>query len=255
MSGKVAGTLRVPSPSQQRHTECACYFPVAAGGRVMLGRVLLAPFQWLAWLLLRAVFALRYRVRVVGKSEVFKKRGSYLILPNHPALADSPLIIAHLWPAFRARPLLLETNFQNPILAPFGWLLGAIRMPDLTKASAENKQRAEAAVATVIAALKAGDNVILWPSGKLSRDGPERIGGARTAADVLAAMPEVTVVLARTRGLYGSMFSFADREPFIASGLLKGLGLVLANLILFVPRRRVTVTLEAFAPEDRPPLP
>ena len=34
------------------------------------------------------------------------------------------------------RPLLLETNFQNPVLAPFAWLLNAIRMPDLEKASA-----------------------------------------------------------------------------------------------------------------------
>jgi long-chain-fatty-acid--[acyl-carrier-protein] ligase len=221
----------------------------------MLGRVILAPFRWLAWLILRALFALRYRVRVVGKGEVFKKPGPYLILPNHPALADPPLVIAHLWPSFQFRPMLLETNFQNPILAPFGWLLRAIKVPELTKASAENKRRAEEAVAEVIAALKAGDSVVLWPSGKLSRDGSERLGGARTAADVLAAMPGVTVVLARTRGVYGSMFSFADREPFIGRDLARGAGWLLANLLFFAPRRRVTITLEAFPPDERPPLP
>ncbi len=221
----------------------------------MIGRVLLWPLRWGAWLILRVLFAVRYRVRVVGEPEVFKKPGPYLIMPNHPGLVDPPLLIGHLWPAFKARPLLLETNFKNPILAPFGWLLRAIRMPEIAKASAENKQRAEAAVEAVIAALKAGDNVILWPSGKLSRDGSEKMGGARTAADVLAAIPGITVVLARTRGVYGSMFSFADTEPFIASGLLRGIGLVLANLIFFAPRRHVTVTLEAFTSSERPPLP
>lgn len=221
----------------------------------MPGRLLLRPLQWAVWVFLRALFALRYRVRVVGKPEVFQKPGPYLILPNHPALSDPPNVIAHLWPAFKFRPLLLETNFQNPALAPFGWLLGAVKMPDLSKASAESKQRAETAVAALVEALKAGENVILWPSGKLSRDGSERIGGARTAADVLAAVPGVTVVLARTRGLYGSIFSFADREPHVGSGLVQAVGLLLANLFLFAPRRRATVTLEAFTAGERPPLP
>jgi long-chain-fatty-acid--[acyl-carrier-protein] ligase len=211
--------------------------------------------RWAGWAFLRLVFSLRYRVRVVGKPDVFKKPGPYLILPNHPGLVDPPLLITHLWPAFKMRPLLLETNFQNPITAPFGWLLRAIKMPDTSKPSAEVKARAGDAVAGVIAALQAGENVILWPGGKLSRDGSERIGGARTAADVLAAVPGVTVVMARTRGVYGSMFSFADTEPFVLSGLLRGAKLLLANLLVFAPRRRVTVTLEAFTPDERPPLP
>ena len=183
----------------------------------MFGRVILAPFRWLAWLILRTLFALRYRVKVVGKREVFEKPGPYLLLPNHPGLVDPPLVISHLWPSFQFRPMLLETNFKNPVLAPFGWLLRAIKVPELVKASSENQRRAEEAVAEVIATLKAGENVVLWPSGRLSRDGSERMGGARTAADVLAALPGVTVVLARTRGVYGSMFSFADGEPFIGA--------------------------------------
>jgi len=221
----------------------------------MLGQILLFLPRWAAWLFLRVLFALRYRVKVVGKPEVFAKPGPYLILPNHPGLVDPPNLIAHLWPAFQVRPLLLETNFRNPLLAPFGWLLRAIKMPDTSMASSENKQRAEKAVADVIAALKAGENVILWPGGKLSRDGSERIGGARTAADVLAAYPAVTVVLARTRGVYGSMFSFADGEPYIGPTLFRGFWLLLANLLVFAPRRRVTVTLEAFPADTRPALP
>ena len=213
---------------------------------------MLRPLQWMLWLVMRLCLACRYRVRVIGKPAVFQKPGPYLILPNHPALADPPNLIVHLWPTFKMRPLLLESNFKNPVLAPFGWILRAINMPDIVKASAEDRQRAEAAVAEVIASLKAGENVILWPSGRLSRDGSERIGGARTAADVLAAVPSVTVVLARTRGLYGSMFSWADGKPALLPGILKAFGLWLANLLVFAPRRQVTVTLEAFGPTERP---
>ena len=192
------------------------------------------------------------RVKVVGKPEVFKKPGPYLIMPNHPAFSDPPNLLVHLWPAFKMRPLLLETNFNNPVLAPFGWLLRSINMPDISRASAEDRRKAESAVGEVIAALKRGENVILWPSGRLSRDGSERLGGARSAADILAAVPNVTVVLARTRGLWGSMFSWADGKPALLPMILKSFGLWIANLFFFTPRRRVTVTLEAFTPDQRP---
>jgi long-chain-fatty-acid--[acyl-carrier-protein] ligase len=125
-------------------------------------------------------------------------------------------------------------------------------MPDIVRASAEDKRRAEGAVGEVIAALRRGEDVILWPSGRLSRDGSERLGGARTAADVLAAVPNCTVVLARTRGLWGSMFSWADGPPSLMSGFFRGIGLWIANLFVLAPRRKVTVTLEAFGPEQRP---
>ena len=219
----------------------------------MVGRVLVEPLRWFLWALLRFLLSLRYKVRVNGKREVFQKPGPYLFLPNHPSLVDPPNIIVHLWPTFRMRPLLLETNFQNPVLGPFAWFLRAIRLPDLTKASAEDRRRTQQAVDEVVAALKAGENVILWPSGRISRDGSEQLGGARAAADVLAAMPNVTVVLVRTRGLAGSMFGWADGKPRpILSILARGFGLLLANLIFFTPRRRVTVTLEAFTPDARP---
>lgn len=208
--------------------------------------------RWLVWVLMRFVFWGRYLVTVVGKDKVLAKPGPYLILPNHPALVDPPNLIAHLWPSFQMRPLLLESNFRNPLLRPFKYVLRSIDMPDIIRASAEDRRRADEAVGEVIASLKRGDNVILWPSGRLSRDGSEKIGGARTAADVLAAVPGVTVVLARTRGLYGSMVSWADGEPELGKGLAKCIGLWLANLMVFAPRRRVTVALEAFTPEERP---
>ena len=214
---------------------------------------MLWPIRWAFWAAVRVLLALRYRLTLHGLDEVGRHPGPYLILPNHPALMDPPNLLVRLWPRFQMRPMLLETNFRNPLLAPIMTLARAIRVPGTDNASAEARQKAEEAVRNVAAALKAGDNVILWPTGRIQRDGMEHVGGARTAADVLAAVPNVTVILVRTRGLWGSMFSCAwgDR-PEIVGTLLKGLGLLLANLLVFAPRRRVNLTLETFPPGSRP---
>lgn len=216
---------------------------------------MLEPIRWMVWLLLRVVLSTRYRLRVKGLAEVRQHPGPYLILPNHPAYADPPNLLMKLWPSFKMRPLFLETNFHNPVLAPFAWILRGIRVPDTEKASAEARQRAEAAANTVVEALGRGENVIVWASGRLSRDGREHLGGARTVADVLAAYPKVTVVLARTRGLWGSLTSYAstaDRQLNLARIMIRAFFLWMANLFVFAPRRNVTVTLEAFGPKDRP---
>ncbi len=215
--------------------------------------MLLQPVRLLVWLWGRILLSLRYWVTVTGRDTALTLPGPYLILPNHTAYADPPNILTHLWLAFRMRPMLLETNFQNPLLAPFGYLLNAIKVPDITSASVEARQRAEAAVGTAIDALKAGDNVILWPSGRLSRDGSEHLGGARSVSDILTAVPNVTVVLVRTRGLWGSSFSWADAtKPNLMRNLLLGAVQLLSNLIVFMPRRRMTMTLEAFPRGKRP---
>ena len=213
---------------------------------------MLGPIRWVVWAVCRVLLTLRYWVTVRGLAEAKCRPGPYLILPNHPAFIDPPNLLVRLWPAFRMRPMFLETNFESPILAPFAWLLRGIRVPDTERASAEARVRAEGAVQAAIDILKAGENVIVWPSGRLLRDGVERLGGARTVADVLAAVPHATVVLVRTRGLWGSSFSWARGELSLGRALARGAGLLLANLLFFAPRRRVTMTLEAFGPADRP---
>ena len=215
--------------------------------------VLLAPLRWLVWGTSQLALTTRYRVKVEGLNRVADYPPPYLFLPNHTAYADPPNVLAALWPRFRVRPLLLETNFQNPLLAAVGWLLRAIKVPDLSSASAAARKRAEGALSAAIEALNSGDNVILWPSGRLTRDGREHLGGARAASDVLAAAPDSTAVLVRVRGLYGSCFSWADpKHPPKVAYFVSAVGWVLSNLMFFTPRRRVTITLEAFPRSKRP---
>jgi acyl-CoA synthetase (AMP-forming)/AMP-acid ligase II/1-acyl-sn-glycerol-3-phosphate acyltransferase/acyl carrier protein len=216
--------------------------------------MLLFPIRWLVWLIGRAVLSLRYRITQVGTAGVRQKPGPYLVLPNHPGYTDPPNILAQFWNLFRFRPVANEVNFQNPILGPFAWLLRTIAVPDMEKSSAEAHQRAQAAVTAVIDALKQSDSVVLWPSGRLSRDGRERLGGTRAVADILAAYPQVTVVLVRTRGLWGSRFGWASGNPgSIVPLMFRGVLTALGSLVFFLPRRSLTMTLEAFTTADRPP--
>ena len=93
--------------------------------------------RYLLWAASRVVLALRYRLRVVGRDAAARHPGPFLVLPNHPAYADPPNVFVGLWPTFKFRPMALETNFQNPVLAPIAWLARAIPVPDTAVAGAE----------------------------------------------------------------------------------------------------------------------
>jgi long-chain-fatty-acid--[acyl-carrier-protein] ligase len=149
--------------------------------------------------------------------------------------------------------MLYEGNFRG-FLYPVMGILNAVRVPGLEEASMSARDRARQAVAGVIEGLRQGDNLILWPAGRLQLEGTERLGGARTVADVLQEVPEAQVVVIRTRGVYGSMFSYAltGRHPSLGRCALAALGQLLANLLFFMPRRRVDVFLE---PVERRELP
>ena len=206
------------------------------------------------WVPYWLIVSLRYRTRVHGAEQLRDLRGPVLVLPNHPTRMDPSVTVTALWPWLRPRPVLYEGNFQNALFYPVMLLLGAIRVPDLSRASSKAQARAEQAIAEVIAALRRGDNVVMWPSGRTQRDGVERLGGARAAADILQAVPEAQVVKVRTRGLWGSRFStaYTGTLPNLFRELWVSAGYVLANLLVFMPRRRVDITVRRLEHKDLP---
>jgi long-chain-fatty-acid--[acyl-carrier-protein] ligase len=203
----------------------------------LLRNILWVPY----WL----IVSLRYHTHLHGTEQLRDLHGPVLILPNHPTRMDPSVVVTALWPWLHPRPVLYEGNFQNLLFYPVMLLLGAIRVPDLSRASSKAQARAEQAVAEVIAALRGGDNVIIWPSGRTQRDGVERLGGARAVADILKAVPQAQAVLVRTRGLWGSRFSaaYTGTLPNLFRELWVSAGLLLANLLVFMPRRRVDVSV------------
>jgi acyl-CoA synthetase (AMP-forming)/AMP-acid ligase II/1-acyl-sn-glycerol-3-phosphate acyltransferase/acyl carrier protein len=199
------------------------------------------------WKLTRFVLGLRYRVQVHGMEKLADVRGPVLILPSHPAYIDPSIVLSNLWPVVRPRPMLFENLFKNPLLYPLMKFLDALRIPDLEKASFKAKAKAEEALSDAIESLKAGESVILWPSGRVQRDGRgERLGGSRSVSEILQAVPQTTVVLVRTRGLWGSRFGYAwsGERPNLLRVAVTGAGWLVANLLFFTPRRKVDITVE-----------
>ncbi len=217
---------------------------------------MVAILRYLVWRLARFVLALRYRVRVHGDEDLQTLRRPVLLLPSHPAYVDPVLFLITFYERFRPRILFAEENFPHAIVRPLTRLLNAIPVPSLQHQSDEARSRAAGAIQEVIAALRRGENVGLWPSGRAQRDGTEQLGAASGLTEILQAVPEASIVIVRTRGLWGSMFSYArtGKAPPLGQRLCQGALLLLANLIFLMPRRRVDVTVEPVDRERLPPL-
>jgi long-chain-fatty-acid--[acyl-carrier-protein] ligase len=205
---------------------------------------------------IRWLLSLRYRIKIRGLEHLKDVKGPALILPNHPAFIDPVILLALLYPHLRLRPLVYEANFRSPFFRPFGLLLRAISMPELEQFSHKRGLRVKEAIGEVIAGLRQGENHILWPAGWLRRDGLERVGGARAVGDVLTDVPNAEVILIRTQGLWGSMFSCAPTgsRPDFARCLGLGFLLLLGNFWFFAPRRPISITIEAMPRSALPAL-
>ncbi|HYT87851.1 MAG TPA: AMP-binding protein [Gemmataceae bacterium] len=219
--------------------------------------------QWLRsafWALARLILSLRYRVHVYGQEQLRGLKGPVLILPNHPGYIDPPLVLGVLWPILQPRPVLYEGLFLDPeyfrsfLSYPLLRFLDPLLVPDLDQPSTKARAQAEQMVAGVIEGLNKGQSLIMWPAGHVQHDGTEGLYAARALTDVLRAAPDATVLLVRTRGVWGSMFSYAQTgsRPPLMGRLWAAVGWLFANLWLFMPRRRVDITLEIL---DRSQLP
>jgi len=208
-------------------------------------------------MLARLVLSLRYRIRVDGLEQVRSIQGPTVVLPNHPAYIDPAIVLTVLWPSLRMRPLVFEGMFGNPLLFPFFKLVDALPVPDLERASSQAKEQTGQVITRVVEGLRGGRNFILWPAGRIQRGGGvEILGGTRALADILQAVPELSIVRVRTRGLWGSSFSYArtGTTPKITRAMFAGAGWLLANLFFFMPRRPVEMVVERVDRDQLPEL-
>lgn len=212
----------------------------ASRARILFSRMLLGCGRYL--------LSLRYRVRLEGldvlQAEVARARErgrGVLVLPNHPAFMDPALLCTHL-AAFDLRPLADSHQIHRPWLRPVAALTGCISLPDLRRDGLSARDQVREALDGCAAALARGENVLLYPSGGLSRDGATHLGGNSGAYRLLQAVPDCGLVLVRTRGLWGSSFSWAAGEPVLGRALLRGLVSLLCHGLFFLPRREVRIT-------------
>ena len=195
----------------------------------------------LTGLCLRLLLGLRYRVNAVGLESI-SGPGPILFMPNHPALID-PVIVYSLLANHAPRPLADERQMQGPVGRLAAKALRALLIPDALKDGAKARQGLEAGMHAVLDALQAGDNILLYPAGRIYRSARESLGGNSGAALILQKMPGLRVVLVRTTGLWGSTFGYGAtcKPPHFGRVLLRGALAVFANLLFFTPRRPVSV--------------
>ncbi len=201
------------------------------------------------------LLTVRYPIRVTGLEAVKKKSGEapdrpILFLPNHQALIDPVIIMSRLYNAFTPKPLVDAGQVTHPLIRSLMNMLHAVIIPDPSTGGREAKEEVVAGLEEIVAGLKMGDNVLLYPSGRISRGRLEVIGANSGAASVIRAVPELRIVLLRIRGLWGSRFSRASGVPSLLDDIQKMTKAVLVNGLLFMPRREVRI--EVVEPDDFP---
>jgi long-chain-fatty-acid--[acyl-carrier-protein] ligase len=201
----------------------------------------------------RPFIGLRYRIEVRGLDAIKRKgRSGILFLPNHSSLLDPAFIVAHLYPAFQLRPLADEHQVNRTVFGYIALLYGSRILPNLERSGAAARGRTLKALQEIADGLKAGENILLYPAGRLKRQYLEEIGSASGVETLVKAVPDVRIVLVRHNGLWGSSFSlgFNGEMPAIGTALGRGIKYLLLNGLFFMPKRRMTV--ELVEPEDFP---
>ncbi|MEZ4651615.1 MAG: AMP-binding protein [Candidatus Eisenbacteria bacterium] len=204
--------------------------------------------------LVRLILGLRYRIEVSGLDEVARRgRERILFLPSHPALIDPVLVLSVLYPKFAPHTIADQDGGADG--PGFRWLsqrFGVRIMPLVFKRGPEARKAIEAVMEESARGLSNGENLLMYPAGHLLRSNREELGANSAVEFFLHDVPELRVVLLRTRGLWGSRFSCAreGHDPDFAREFLTGLRIAFANLLFFTPRRRVTI--ELVEPADLP---
>ena len=203
--------------------------------------------------LVQGILALRYRIRVKGVNTVVQRgRRGILFLPNHPAMIDPVIVMSSLHRTFHPRALADQHQIDRFFIRTLAKKAGVRPILDMAKDNAGDARASiEAEINSIIELLRSGENTLLYPAGRLQRTITEDLGGNSAVHTILQALPDVRVVLVRTRGLWGSRFGYASgKEPHLDRILKRGFWQILASFVFFLPRRKVTLQLAE--PDDLP---
>ncbi|MCA9190272.1 MAG: AMP-binding protein [Planctomycetales bacterium] len=207
------------------------------------------------WLGCRWLLSFRYRVRILGGEQLSGLQGPTLVLPNHPAYIDPPIVSSHLRLHKPLRPMVFSGTYRMYFLRPLMKLVDAFEVPDLSAHSRDAQAKTLQMIDAVARQLQSGDCLLIYPSGRLQRGNCEVVGAARAVYEVVSRCENLNIVLVRTRGVWGSMFSCAETNgpPNLAERVKSALGWVLASGLFFLPRRSVTLQIEV-VPRNQLPL-
>ncbi len=208
----------------------------------------------LFWAICRFALSFRYQTKITGLEQLRSLEGPTLVIPNHPAYIDPPLVSSHIRLHKPLRPLVFSGTYQTTGLKPLMALVNAFEVPDLSAHSRDAQARALELIESVVERMHAGDCMLIYPSGRLQRGNQEVVGAARSVYEIVRRCPKINVVMVRTRGVWGSMFSCAETgsPPNLGQCTLRAFGWVLASCVFFLPRRPVSMEIKVVRPSDFP---
>lgn len=191
----------------------------------------------------RLLLSLRYTWTIKGLDNLEAKKG-ICFFANHPSELDPVILMALLGERYSPRPIVVETVYEMPFISLLMKFVHAIPMPDFDLGGNDyTLLLAKRVLDRIVRILGRGGNILLYPSGHLKSSGFEKVRGVSGAFDIITKSKEAHIVLVRTEGLWGSLFSLARTQSSseIFWALLKSLGILLKNGIFFAPRRHITI--------------
>lgn len=163
------------------------------------------PFQWLVFTIAWAVLSWRYKI-VVKNGEALEDLSGAAICPDHAALIDPAILLKTVWPKTKARPVVYSGQYKK--LKPLMQLARALPLDSTSDGGGSwQKRRMDRQTEAYRQARMSGDNIVIYPAGQIRRGEKEEIVGKTAVYEMLMQDPAMPIILARIRGLHGSIFS------------------------------------------------
>lgn len=196
------------------------------------------------WIVL-GLIKIRYRIKVHGLDTIKVESGKgLLVLANHVAKIDPVILVIALWKKFPVRPLAGEDLFGSSFVRLALSSVDAIAVPQpLGKSRRVFLKESASFLNTVVHELNEGSNMLLYPSGGITKNGKEEIKGKSSAYTIINGSLKCNVILLKSRGLWGSSFSCypTKKSPALGKTFLKNLLRMMKRFVFFLPKRRVDI--------------
>ena len=126
--------------------------------------------DWLVITITKFLLWLRYDIELIGleKIEAKGKRG-IVFLPNHPALIDPVILYSHLQQKFSPHGFGDQDQVDRFLIRFFAKRWGVRTIPSIATYGPAAKTKIEQQLDESIEDLKHGENLIIWPAGRIYR--------------------------------------------------------------------------------------
>jgi acyl-CoA synthetase (AMP-forming)/AMP-acid ligase II/1-acyl-sn-glycerol-3-phosphate acyltransferase/acyl carrier protein len=194
----------------------------------------------------RALLSLHYKVEVRNIEAVKGLKGG-MICPDHVAYVDPPLLVTALAGHVVPRPVAYSGMYNVPFLKPLMQALRTLPIESTWDGASDWKRyKIRRSMDAIRTAVSQGDTLLIYPSGQLRGTATEQLGGKSSVHDLVKQFPGQPIVLARIRGLNGSVWSRYFTGGVRTPELKHILAILRRKPGLIFRRVPVTIELERF---------